>query len=132
MIKNEKVDREVQIVRVLSLHLEDQVFIDGKGNAKLLLLLVSFDVFSVENLFLEESGYLASSFSVSEAEVPLELTANLRAHPLSHFNSKRRSRSWPRGFLLVVARDLTNVSNNRERSPLGRWIAWSWFTLKIS
>ena len=64
MIKNEKVDREVQIVRVLSLHLEDQVFIDGKGNAKLLLLLVSFDVFSVKKLILEESGYLAPIFSV--------------------------------------------------------------------
>ena len=44
MIQHEEVDGEVQVTGVLRLNFEDEVVVDGKWHAKLLLSLVSFGI----------------------------------------------------------------------------------------
>ena len=44
MIENVEIDGEVQIAGIFSLYFEYQILVDRKGNAELVLLLISFGI----------------------------------------------------------------------------------------
>ena len=50
MIQHEEVDGEVQVTGVLRLNFEDEVVVDGKWHAKLLLSLVSFGIVAASRI----------------------------------------------------------------------------------